>query len=128
MAGKRKCGIRQESDQVHAMFWSVLHVSDPHVHVWKGPGLPEERQGMEVLGAPLGHPAFVEAFLEKKIAEQRILLDRIPLVADLQALWLLLLHCASARANYLIRVVESGALAQYASRHDEVCGIVCAPF
>ena len=25
MAGKRKCGIRQESDQVHAMFWSVSH-------------------------------------------------------------------------------------------------------
>ena len=97
----------------------IARASDPHAHVWKGPGLPEERQGMKVLGAPLGHPAFVEAFLEKKIAEQRILLDRIPLVADLQASWLLLLHCASPRANYLIRVVESGAVAQYASRHDE---------
>ena len=97
----------------------IARASDPHAHVWKGPGLPEERQGMKVLGAPLGHPAFVEAFLEKKIVEQRIFLDRIPLVADLQASWLLLLHCASARANDLTRVVESGAVAQYASRHDE---------
>ena len=111
----------------------IARTSDPHAHVWKGPGLPEERQGMKVLGAPLGHPAFVEAFLEKKIAEQRILLDRIPLVADLQASWLLLLHCASARANYLIRVVESGAVAQYASRHDEglwncLCAILKVDF
>ena len=73
---------------------------------------------MKVLGA-LGHPAFVEAFLENKVAEQRILLDRIPLVADLQASMLLLVHCAAAREKYLLRVVESGAVAQYARRHDE---------
>ena len=91
----------------------VTPASDPPTHVWKGQGLPE-RQGMKVLGAPLGHPAFVEAFLVKKIAEQRILLDRIPLVADLQASWLLLLHCASAGSNFLLREVvwSSGTVRQ----------------
>ena len=39
-------------------------------------------------------------------------LDMIPLPADLQASWLLLLHCAAARANFLLRVVEPGAAAR----------------
>ena len=97
----------------------IAQASDLQARVWKGPGLPEEKQGMKVLGAPLGHPSFVQAFLVKKIEDQRTLLDRIPLLADLQASWLLLLHCAAARANYLLRVVEPGAAAQYASSHDE---------
>ena len=78
-----------------------------------------EKKKDESLGTPFGHPSFVEAFLVKKIEDQRILLDRIPLLADLQASWLLLLHCAAARANYLLRVVEPGAAAQYATSHDE---------
>ena len=66
----------------------IARASDPPARVWKGPGLPQEQQGMKVLGAPFGHPSFVETFLVK-VAEQRTLLDRIPLVADLQASWLL---------------------------------------
>ena len=36
-----------------------------------------------------------------------------PLVADLQSSWLILLHCASAKANYLLRVVEPQSVAAY---------------
>ena len=45
------------------------------------------------------------------------------MVANLQALWLLLLHCASARANYLLWVVESGAVAQY-TMELSVCALL----
>ena len=43
------------------------------------------------------------------MAEQRTLLERIDLV---------LLHCATARANCLLRVVEPQAVAEYARLHD----------
>ena len=36
----------------------------------------------------------------------RTLLQRIPRVPDVQSAWVLLLHCASARANYSLRVVR----------------------
>ena len=51
--------------------------------------------------------------------EQRCLLERIPLMQDLQSAWLLLLHCASARANYQIRAVCPAAVELYARTHDE---------
>ena len=82
----------------------IARASDPHARVWKGPGLPEERQGMKVFGAPLGHPAFVEAFLEKKVAEQLF-----------QTSWLILVHCAAARGKLLVaggRIWSSGAVRQ----------------
>ena len=59
-----------------------------------------------MLGTLLGNPAFIHAHLERKVEEQRTLLARIPLVGDLQSARLILLHCAAARANYLLRVVE----------------------
>ena len=38
---------------------------------------------------------------------------------DLQAAWLILLHCASARANYLLRVVDPEQVQQFAQMHDQ---------
>ena len=46
-------------------------------------------------------------------------LERIPMVADLQPSWLILLHCATARANYLLRLVEPQSVSAYARAHDE---------
>ena len=40
-------------------------------------------------------------------------------MGDLQSAWLILSHCASARANYLLRVVEPQAVADYARTHDD---------
>ena len=56
--------------------------------------------GFKVLGIPLGHPDFVQRFLEGKIAEHGVLLERIPEVPDTQSAWLLLSFCAAARANF----------------------------
>ena len=84
------------------MLERIAQAGDPEARVWREGGetdLPPGRQGVVVLGTPLGHPAFIHAHLEKKVEEQRKLLTRIPLVPDLQSAWLILLHCAAARAN-----------------------------
>ena len=64
-----------------------------------------------------GIQAFIQAHLEMKATEQRTLLDRI----DLQSAWLIFLHCASARANHLLRVVEPQAVAGI----DNIWGCLC---
>ena len=43
--------------------------------------------------------------------------SRIPHVQDTQCAWLLA-HCASARANYLLRVMHPEAVEEFARRHD----------
>ena len=97
----------------------IVQRSDPHARVWRGSALPLDKQGVKVLGTPLGHPLFVEAYLCKKTAAQEVLLERILAVPDLQSSWSLLLHCASARANYLLRVVKPEATRAYSQRHNE---------
>ena len=47
--------------------------------------LPFHKQGVTILGTPLGHPAFVQAQLSEKVAEHATLLERIPQMQDLQA-------------------------------------------
>ena len=68
-----------------AMQCAAVAVS-PTAVVWRGdPELPTHQQVLKVLGVPLGHPDFVLKFLEAKIAEHRVLLERIPLVPDTQS-------------------------------------------
>ena len=50
--------------------------------------------------------------------EHQVLLDRIPSLPDLQSAWSLLLHCASARANYFLRVVPPELEEEFALAHD----------
>ena len=73
--------------------------------VWRGSALPTEYQGIKVLGCPLGHDDFVHAHLERTHQTH-------------QSAWALLLHCASAKANYSLRVVRSELVAQFAAAHD----------
>ena len=100
----------------------IAVAADPAAQVWRGAGdtdLPDAQQVTKVLGTPLGHPSFVEAHLQKKLTEQRTFLERIPEVQDLQSAWSLLVHSASARANYLLWVVEPQSVANYAGAHDD---------
>ena len=93
---------------------------DPDAVVWRGdPDLPTRDQGVVILGTPLGHADFVEDHLRSKIAAHQTLLERIPAVGDLQAAWLLLLFCASARANFLLRALPPRATQEYATQHDD---------
>ena len=79
----------------------------PDAVVWRGDAsLPAGQQGLKILGVPVGQPEFVQSFLERKSEEHSTLCERIPAVADPQAAWLLLLMCASTRANYWLRCVR----------------------
>ena len=53
-----------------------------------------------------------------------VLLERIPAVPDLQAAWLLLSYCASARANFALRTVRPARLwhSSPSCSHDSRCG------
>ena len=87
--------------------------------VWTGAwSLPADQQGLLVLGAPLGSEAFVQQELHRKRETQDQLLTRLPAVGDLQSAWLLLLFCASPRANYLLRMLPPGATEAFAREHD----------
>ena len=66
-----------------------------------------------------GHDDYVRRLLEKVQAKQQVLLDAIPKVPDVQSAWLLLLHCASACANYQLRVVRPGLVESFAESHDQ---------
>ena len=91
---------------------------DPSAIVWRGSEVPCHQQGLKVLGTPLGHPEFVRQFLEKVTTKHDLLLSRIPAVHDLQSAWLILLHCAAARANFLLRVVSPDLVEHFAHNHD----------
>ena len=41
----------------------VARIQDLSAHVWRGPELPAELQGLNILGTPLGNPEFVRAHL-----------------------------------------------------------------
>ena len=81
--------------------------------------LPSDRQGIKLLGTPLGHPDFVARHFRSVTEEHQVLLQRIPRVRDLQSAWLLLLHCASAHANYFLRAVDPGSSVDFARAHDD---------
>ena len=100
------------------MLERIARVQHPSATVWRGSDIPTADQGIKVLGTPLGHPDFVARHLQRVEQEQQILLDRIPSMSDVQSAWLLLLHCASARANYQLRVVHPSAVEGFARAHD----------
>ena len=90
----------------------AARVVKPDVVVWKGdPNLPPTQQGLKVLGVP-------REFLENQSREQTVLFERIPWVNDPQAAWLLLMMCASTRANFWLRAVRPELTEAFATRHD----------
>ena len=108
-------GIRQGACDV---LEQIAQAADPTGSVWRGSDVPSVQQGIKILGAPLGHPDFVSAYLERTIAEHAVLLERIPLVRDVQSAWLLLVHCAQVRATYLLRSLQPSLSEEFARCHD----------
>ena len=80
---------------------------------------PDAQQGIKILGTPIGHPENVSRFLIRLTDEHQTLLNRIRLVGDVQAAWLLLVHCAAARATYALRCFDPEAVEGFARRHDQ---------
>ena len=81
--------------------------------------LPLSQQGMRVLGVPIGQPEFVRDYLERKNQEHETLFQRIPWLNNPQAAWLLLLMCASTRANFWLRAVRPDLTDSFAEHHDD---------
>ena len=106
---RRRCGTAQGSGQTCAT----------DAQVWRGSMLPTDRQGVKVLRTPLGQPHYVARHLQGIVEEHHTLLDRIPHVKDLQCAWLLLLHCASARANFQLRTVDPASTGEFSEAHDQ---------
>ena len=88
------------------------------VDVWRG-NRPTHERGMVVLGSPVGHPDFVQAWAVARMAEEREFLQHLPQLPDLQCAWLLLALCASPRANHALRTIPPPDVAAYAAAHDE---------
>ena len=95
---------------------------DEEARVWTGSEITSTQQGIKVLGCPLGHEDLVRAQLEATTAKHSALLQAIPNVPDVQSARLLLLYCASARANYQVRVLRPDAVEQFARPTMRECG------
>ena len=106
----------------------VAVAADPTAVVWRGsPELPSHKSGMKVLGTPLGHADFIRDHLEKIAAEHQVLLDRIPLVGDVQFAWLLLVHCAAAMAPLCVELLNLPQWSISAGPMMNGCGGACVP-
>ena len=81
--------------------------------MWRGPG-PVEEQGIKILGTPIGHPEYVRRFLFS--VDHQTLLNGIPLIGDVQAAWLLLVHCTASRGDIFTAVCRPR---RFARRHDQ---------
>ena len=84
-------------------------------------------QGLQVLGAPIGSLAYIEAALARTTAKHAVLFDRITAVPDLQcAYYLLLTYCANTRATYLLRALPPILTQAFARAHDEAAAATLA--
>ena len=85
----------------------VAQLTRPGAVVWRGDdSLPSSQQGSRFWGSQWGNLSTSGSF-SKKADEHRTLFQSIPAVEDPQAAsWLLLLMCASTRANYWLRGVQ----------------------
>ena len=102
-------GVRPASCDV---LEQIVRNEDPRAVVWRGSGMDFREQGIKILGIP-GIMTSSQPFMERKSAEHATLLERIPAVPDVQSAWLLLLHCAQARANFLLRGVQPSLSAPF---------------
>ena len=92
--------------------------ADPDTVVWRGSDVPTVHQGIKILGTPLRHHDIVQNHLERVADEHQRFLDMLRSVPNLQSSWLLLLDCASARANCLLRTMCPDSVRGFAEAHD----------
>ena len=69
---RHSCGIVQEPGPLlNDRLERTAQVVNPNARVWRGSLLPTDRQGIKVLGTPLGHPDFVARHLQAVVAEHQ---------------------------------------------------------
>ena len=72
--------------------------------VWRG-DLRSDQRGIVVLGTPVGHPDFIQAWATRRLEDEEQLLRQLPKLPDLQCPWLL-------------RTVPPQEILAYARAHD----------
>ena len=88
--------------------------------VWVGDrSLPEEQQGVLVLGAPVGIQAFADKHGEDKPEGERKLLKLVAELSGLQCAWNLLLLCCRPQATYHLRAQPPAQVRKYAEGHNQ---------
>ena len=65
-----------------------------------------------------GHPSHVRSQLAALTAKHERVIGNILQVQDLQCVWIMVLYCASARANYTLRVAHPKLTHAFAAQHD----------
>jgi len=93
-----------------------MHALSPEA--WTG-NLDEEKNGLVVLGVPVGRDAFVREHGRQRLVNEGRLLEQLPSMKDAQCAWALLLHSAVPRANYTLRTVPPTLSKEYAAAYDE---------
>ena len=101
--------------------WGPAASSKWHHHVpARTSQTPDAQRGVVVLGSPVSHPAFVQAWAEDRLRAEQELFDQLPKLPDLQCACLPLLMCASPRASHAIRtIMPPSASATYARGRDD---------
>ena len=99
--------------------------------VWRGSDVPTVQQASRFLGHLLGTTIACRTNW-KGLPEHQRFMDMLPSVPNLHSSWLLLVHCASARANYLLRSVCPESVRGFAEAHDRglwecVCTLLNIP-
>ena len=106
------------ANRLHALAGIELH--EGKTHVWNqagecpfgmaalGDGVWSPH-GVKILGTPVGSYEFVEAKIEARLADEKLLWEAISWVPDLQCAWQILLQCAGPRCHHLLRTVPPNA-------------------
>jgi hypothetical protein len=86
------------------------------------PRVPEAERGLVMQGVPLGHPAFVAAWLDRHLASQREILRRlVAYVPDRLAAAQMLSWCIVPRIAHILRALPPPATADFAKAFDDDC-------
>ena len=91
--------------------------------VWCGGDSEPATRGFVALGVPIGHADFIQRKLAARLDDECRLLGELRKLPDLQSAWLLLLYCASPRAQHVLRTVPPRDAAAHASEHDQAVWI-----
>ena len=95
---------------------NISHVGSD---VWVGGSdTPEDRNGVVVLGTPLGSPAFVQRHSRERLQQEQTFLKALRQMPDLQCAWNLLTYCAIPRSNHTLRTLPPSLSEEYARGHD----------
>ena len=119
-----RCGIQPNMGKT--VCWNRGNIEPPLMrdlgpHVWRGGGAPD-RQGIRVLGAPLGTAAFARKFGEERARDTAAFSDTLLNAPQTQHAWLLLYYCLVPRANHLLRQTPPSMASVAAQAHDRVTG------